>query len=137
MRTPDEISADAADEQPFSNHTEYEMWAGSGRGCYDCANDDDAAEKWCPILGTALLGKWPKEWTRRAYTWEIGGKSGSIENVDECIEFDRRPDDDGPGDEPEPDPGPPPVIEGQVDMFEVFADQAIASLQHPAGALIR
>jgi len=126
MRTPDEIAADAEARSPFSNHTEYEMWAGHGRGCYDCANDDDATEKYCPILGAALLGGWPKEWTRRTVQWEIGGKSGSYEVVDECTDFDRRPDDDGPDDgddQPEPDPGPPPVLEGQIDMFEVFADR--------------
>jgi hypothetical protein len=121
MRTNEQIMADAADDHPFSNHSEYDMWAGSGTGCYDCLNDDEPTEKYCPILSAALLGKWPREWTRAAHRWEIGDKSGSYEVVDECTEFERRRDDGG--DDPEPEPEPPPVVEGQVDMFEVFADQ--------------
>lgn len=139
MRTYDEISADAEKRSPFSNGTEYEMWAGRGRGCYDCANDDPEAEKFCPILSAALLGVWPKEWLREQHEWTIGDKSGSFERVGECTEFDRRPDDDGGGggDEPEPDPGPPPVIEGQIDMFEVFADHIAdeAAARRPVQAL--
>lgn len=121
MRTAEEISADAEPRSPFSNSTEYEIWAGNGRGCYDCVNDDAETEKWCPILGAALLGSWPKEWTRRTHDWSIGDKSGSIEVVDECTEFDERRGDEG--DDPEPEPEPPPVIDGQIDMFEVFADR--------------
>jgi hypothetical protein len=122
MRTDEQIAADAEDKSPFSNGTEYEMWAGRGRGCYDCLNDDPNTDKFCPILGVALLGKWPTEWTRRLYEWEIGDKKGAFPVVDECIEFDERRDDDG-DDEPDPEPTPPPVIEGQIDMFEVFADR--------------
>ncbi len=123
MRTSDQIQADAADDdRPFSNSTEYEIWANNGRGCYDCANDDEDTEKWCPILGVAITGSWTAEWTRRTRTWEIGGKSGSYDVVDECTEFEHRRDDDGDS-APEPEPGPPPVIAGQVDMFEVFAEQ--------------
>lgn len=138
MRTPDEIRADAEDRRPFSNSTEYEIWAGRGRGCYDCTQDDDATEKWCPVLGAALAGSWPKEWTRRTHRWESGGKSGSYEVVDECSEFEERRDDDGGEDgepDPEPDPGPPPVIEGQIDMFEVFADRIAdeATTREPVG----
>jgi hypothetical protein len=118
VRTAEQITADAADERPFSNSTEYESWANKGRGCYDCAHDDWETEKWCPILGAALLGSWPKEWTRRTQTWEIGGKSGSYEVVDECTEFEERRD--GPDGGADPDPGPPPVIGGQIDVFEVF-----------------
>lgn len=123
MRTSAEITADAADQRPFSNSTEYEIWA-NDRGCYDCTNDDDATEKWCPILSLAITGMWPKEWTRRTVDWEINGKTGSYETVGDCTEFDERRDDDGgPDDAPEPDPGPSPVIEGQIDMFEVFAER--------------
>jgi hypothetical protein len=122
MRTDEQIMADAADERPFSNHSEYDYWADSGKGCYDCVNDDAETEKYCPILSAALLGKWPREWTRATHQWQIGDKSGSYEVVDTCTEFERRPDD---GDGPPPDPEPVPVADGQVDMFEVFADQIV------------
>lgn len=118
----DTVMANAKDERPFSNHSEYEYWADSGRGCYDCIHDNPDVELYCPILGAALLGRWPAEWTRRVHHWEIGGKSGDYEVADECTGFERRPDgDDGP-DVPEPGPQPVAVIDGQVDMFEVFAD---------------
>jgi hypothetical protein len=129
VRTYEEISADAADERPFSNSTEYEIWADSGKGCYDCIHDDAETEKYCPILSAALLGpSWPKEWTRATHRWQIGDKSGSYEVVDECTEFERRRDDGGP--EPTPPP-PPPVMEGQTDIFEVFAEQAVEELTRP------
>jgi hypothetical protein len=105
MRTDEQIMADAADERPFSNHSEYEVWADSGNGCYDCAHDNPDAERYCPILSAALLGKWPREWTRAAHQWQVGDKSGSYEVVDECVEFERRPD-DGDGPPPEPRTGP-------------------------------
>jgi hypothetical protein len=129
MRSEAEIHADAERRRPFSNHTEYEIWAGSGRGCYDCRHDKPDIEKWCPILSAALLSLWPKEWEHETEKWEIGGKSGSIQVVGECSEFEH---DDGDGDDdPEPDPAPEPVAEldGQVDMFEVFADR-IAEQPH-------
>lgn len=134
MRTDEQINADAADERPFSNHTEYEIWAGGGSGCYDCANDDPEAERYCPILSAALLSKWPREWTRVTHRWEVGGKSGSYEVVGECSEFVQRPEwpgDDDPDDDPDPVPDPPPVIEGQVDMFEVFTDQIVEQIEQP------
>ena len=121
MRTYEEIAADAAAESPFSNSTEYEIWADSGRGCYDCRHDDAETDTFCPILSAALLSTWPKEWTRRTVDWQIGDASGSYETVGECTEFQERRDDGE--DEPEPEPDPPPVIDGQVDLFEVFADQ--------------
>lgn len=130
MRTADEIAADADPRSPFSNHTEYELWADDGRGCYDCRNDDPETNTLCPILSAALLGTWPKEWTRRTVEWQIGDKSGTYEAVDECTEFDERDDDDGDG-EPDPEPGPPPVIAGQIDMFEVFTDQALDAIGQP------
>jgi hypothetical protein len=118
MRTEEQIAADAADKSAFSNGTEYEIWA--GRWCYECVNDNAETETYCPILSVALLGSWPTEWTRRRVEWQIGDGSGSYEAVDTCTEFERRCE--GGGD-PEPTPEPPPVIDGQVDMFEVFADQ--------------
>jgi hypothetical protein len=88
----------------------------------------DEPEKFCPILSASLLGTWPMEWTRRTVEWQYGDASGSYEAVDECTEFDRRPDGGGGDDDPEPEPGPPPVIEGQIDMFEVFTEQFVESL---------
>lgn len=123
MRSYEEIAADAEDRVPFSNGTEYEIWA--DEWCYRCVKDKDDS---CPILSVAFLGNWPKEWTRRRVEWEINGKSGSYMKVDRCTEFEERRDD---GDGPEPEPDPPPVIAGQVDMFEVFADQAVAELSRP------
>ena len=123
MRTYEEITADAADETPFSNGTEFEIWAGSGRGCWDCVNDDDATEKYCPILSVSLLGpSWPKEWTREKHRWQVGDKSGEYDVVGECTEFEERRDGGG-GDDPAPETPPAPEIDGQVDMFAVFADQ--------------
>ena len=118
MRTEEQIRADAEpDHRAFSNGTEYEIWA--GRYCYECVHDDAETEKWCPILTVALLGAWPKEWTRATEPYT---------HVDTCTEFEQRPDDDGPDDdEPEPDgPGPfDPEMPGEVDIFEVMVEQAL------------
>lgn len=129
MRTSEQISADAAAERPFSNHTEWEIWADAGRGCYDCANDDPDRNKYCPILTAALPKGWPAEWTRRTHTWQAGDASGTYDVVDECTEFEERTHWPGDGDDPDngppPPPAPPAVIDGQVDMFEVFTDQIV------------
>lgn len=113
MRTADEILADARDGSAFSNSTSFEIWAGN-RGCWTCRNDDDATEKWCPILGVALSsGKTPAEWLEL---------SDDVQDYT-CTEYDERRD-DGDDDDSEPPPGPPPAeIDGQIDMFEVFADR--------------
>jgi len=50
------------------------------------------------------------------------------EHVDTCTEFERRRGDDG-DEAPAPEPEPPPVCEGQVDMFEVFADQIVEHVE--------
>lgn len=114
MRTYDEIAETARAGRAFSNSTSFEIWS-ANHGCWTCRNDDDATEKYCPILSVALAsGKTPAEWVEM---------SDRVQDYT-CTEYDRRPDDDdGDDPEPEPDPGPPPVIEGQVDMFEVFAEQ--------------
>lgn len=133
MRTYDQIIADARPGSPFSNSTQFEIWA-ANRGCYTCRNDDlgeGGDEKHCPILSASLMGVTPKEWTTATDEDHIHGNYT-------CSEYDERPDDDGgpdDPDDPEPDPGPPPVIEGQVDMFEVFADQIAeqAATSAPAG----
>lgn len=124
MRSYDEIAADAADERPFSNGTEFEIWADSPKGCWNCVNDDDETEKYCPILSVAITrGVWPKEWTREKRRWQIGDKTGEIEGVGECTEFEERRDYGGGDPDPEPTPPPAPEIDGQMDMFEVFAEQ--------------
>jgi len=121
VRTYEQIAADAADDRPFSNHSEFEYWADSGKGCYDCRHED-GGETGCPILTAALLGGWPTEWTRRTHRWEIDGKSGSYEVVDGCTEFEARRD--GDEDPPvQPPPPPPAELDGQIDVFEVFAER--------------
>jgi hypothetical protein len=119
MRTYDEISADAREGSAFSNSTQFEIWA-AGRGCYSCHNDDlgiGGDTLHCPILSAALMGVTPREWTAETDEDHVYGRYV-------CSEYDERPDDDdGPDGDPEPDPGPPPVIDGQIDMFEVFADR--------------
>jgi hypothetical protein len=140
MRTEEQIAADAEERSPFSNGTEYDMWA--DRWCYRCRRDDAETETYCPILSVALLGGgWPKEWTRHyvkfgafikeADRFEVSETTADDPDgcafVDTCTEFEERRDNGG---DPEPEPEPPPVIDGQVDMFEVFADRiAEQSLQ--------
>jgi hypothetical protein len=131
VRTEDEIKADVDPKRPFSNGTEYEIWASSH--CYECVNEDfGSTDSYCPILSVALLDGWPKEWTRQLHKWEIGDASGEYEVVDTCTEFVQRPDwpgDDDPDDGPDPDPGPPPVVEGQLDLIDAYLDTAIGELQ--------
>lgn len=145
MRTEDEIRAAAADERPFSNGTEWDMWA--DRWCYECVNDNPNADPqvFCPIITVALAGKggggaWPAEWTRRYikfgdYVDEARTRRLPIETtaddpdgceyVGECTEFERRPD---PGDEPEPDPEPVPECDGQLDLIDAYLDTALDEL---------
>lgn len=140
MRTDEEIMADAENRSPFSNGSEYDYWA--GRWCYRCVKDNAETETWCPILSVAMLGNWPKELTRHYV--KFGARIEGTDRVevsettpddpdgcafvDTCTEFEERRDDDG--DDPEPEPGPP-VIDGQVDMFEVFADQIVEQVPRP------
>jgi hypothetical protein len=127
----DFVPADARESRAFSNSTQFEIWA-ANRGCWTCTKDDQATEKWCPILTSALTGGIPQQWTCATEEDYLHGNYT-------CSEYEERPDDDGGGgeDDPEPDPGPSPVIEGQIDMFEVFADKIAdeASRAHPAQAV--
>jgi hypothetical protein len=113
----DAIPAEAREGRAFSNSTQFEIWA-ANRGCYTCTKDDDATEKYCPILTAALQGGIPPEWTCETEQDYLHGNYT-------CSDYEERHDDDGPdgGDDPEPDPGPPPVVEGQIDMFEIFAER--------------
>ncbi len=129
VRTEAEITADAAQERPFSNHSEYEVWA--ERHCYECAHDDEATETYCPILGVALLGGWPVEWTRRRHEWTANGESGTYEVVDTCTEFQQRPE--WPGDDdldagPPPPPEPAPECDGQLDLVDAYLPTALAEI---------
>lgn len=123
MRTWDEIRADARPGRAFSNSTHFEVWANRPGGCYGCVKDGMGIGKeqpQCPIFGVALVdGVTPKEWQER--TPESLGDY-------ECAEFEERPEwpgDDDPEDGPPPDPEPPVEMEGQLDIFEVYADQVI------------
>lgn len=141
MRTSEQIQADAEDRSPFSNGSEYDYWA--GRWCYRCRRDDAATETWCPILSVAMLGAWPKELTRHYVKFgariegtdrvEVSETTADDPDgctfVDTCSEFDERRDGE---DDPTPEPGPPPVADGQVDMFEVFADQITEQVRDAA-----
>jgi hypothetical protein len=136
MRSYDEILADIKPGPAFSNSDQFEYWADGPRGCYSCRNDSmgggpDEPEKFCPILSAAVGGAGiPQEWTTVTDEDHIHGDYT-------CAEYDERPDDEG-DDGPDPEPTPPPVIAGQIDMFEVFADRIVdeASVQ-PTEAGIR
>lgn len=128
MRTYEQIDADAMPEAPFSNGTMGYGWM--GQWCYQCKVDGpfqrNEADVGCPIILVALFGKTPKEWTDQG-----------LQDY-HCSEF--VPDDEGGGDE---GPKPPPPLpgdayEGQVDMFEIFAEQVAddASLAGVAGAYV-
>jgi hypothetical protein len=117
MRTYAEIAADARPGAAFSNSTCWEVWATGPSGCYTCRNDGMGLgrdEPSCPIFSVSLIERTtPAEWQERSPL--------SVQDY-VCSEYDRRPDDD-PGDEPAPpDPGPHP---GQLDIFDVYADQVI------------
>lgn len=117
MRTYDEAMAAARPKRAFSNGTEGYAWMDNW--CDQCVHDrgarDGTNDAGCPLVRVALMDKTPIEWTDQTAN---GHRLGDTYH---CDEFRR--DDNGLDDsDPEPEPGPPPVIEGQVDMFEVFAD---------------
>lgn len=108
MRDLDAIRADATNRSPFSNGTAGEMWM--GEWCYRCKRDAafqaGDSDQGCPLLLVALTQKTPKEWA------ETGLQDYH------CSEFKPLGGDGG-----DPEPEPIPVVDGQVDMFSVFADQ--------------
>jgi hypothetical protein len=122
VRTEEEITANLRPGKAFSNGTQWEIW--SYNWCERCKNNDEETELWCPIITVALLHEGtPAEWT------EPEPDSGVLADY-VCTEFDeRREGDDEP--EPEPEPEPPPGCDGQVDMFEVFADQIVEQIEQP------
>lgn len=130
MRSYDEIMADAKDKPPFSNGTEGYAWMANW--CEDCTKNDEETELWCPLLSVALLGRTPVQWLEQPWQQVKGRPEGvtapALGDTYHCTEFEERPEwpgDDDPDEGPPPDPSPPPVAEGQVDMFEVFADQIV------------
>lgn len=141
MRTEDEIRADASpDERPFSNHSEYDLWA--DRHCYECVNDrpDADPEVFCPILNVAMLGGgWPKEWTRqylkfgaviegtnrREVIQTTAEDPAGCRYVDTCTEFEQRPDNGGDDATPEP---PRQEVDGQLDIIDAYLPAALEEL---------
>lgn len=116
MRTYNEIEATARDVSPFSNGTEWEIWAANW--CWaPCRNPVEAHwqdyeegkvkeqlpgfEGGCPLILCAMMGKTPTEW---------------LEQPDDspdrfhCIEFR---EDDEDGGEPQPIPDDP----NQCELF--------------------
>lgn len=110
MRSFDEITSDAKQQSPFSNGFQGESWM--DRWCWaPCKKDRDSS---CPLVLAAYSGYTPKEWT------EVN--PGGLADRYHCSEFE--PDDDGGGGvEPAPQPQPVAELDGQVDMFEVWAQQ--------------
>lgn len=129
MRTPDEIHAGAIDEPAFSNGTEGYAW--QDNWCGQCVHDDEATEKWCPILTEAILGRTPAEWIEQPWQQIKGRPEGETAPVPgdryHCVEFEPREDGDG-NDEPEPGPRWDPEMPGQTTIFEVFADQFVTEI---------
>lgn len=115
MRSYQEIIETARDVSPFSNGTEWEMWA--AHWCWrPCMNPVELAyQRWsegegpepsentggCPLILAAMMGKTPTEWLEQP-----------DDNPDRyhCIEFRRE---EGEGEEPQPIPDPP----GQGTLF--------------------
>jgi hypothetical protein len=124
MRPYDEAYAAAKDRRPFSNGTEGFAWMGNW--CDQCVHDkgtrDGSDETGCPLVMVALMQRTPVEWLDQT---ENGHRLGDTYHCTEFVDEDDGPDDP----EPEPEPEPPPVIEGQVDMFEVFADQIVEQVE--------
>ena len=132
MRTYDEAMAAARPGRPFSNGTEGYGWMDNW--CDRCVHDkgtrDGTDDRGCPLVMVALMERTPIEW--------IDGPRDeqgrySIEDQYHCTEF--RDENDGGDDDP--DPGPPPVAPGQVDMFEVFAEQIAEQASAPVAAVVR
>lgn len=121
MRSYEEAFAAAKDGPPFSNGTEGYAWLDNW--CDQCKHDRGARQgrdEGCPLVLVSLMHRTPVEWIDQTAN---GHRLGDTYH---CTEF--APDDEGGGDrDPEPDPLPP--CEGQVDMFEVFADQIVEQVE--------
>lgn len=126
MRTYDEAMAAAKDQPPFSNGTEGYAW--TDNWCDTCIHDkgarDGSDESGCPLLLVALMGRTPVEWIEQPWQQIKGRPEGEtapvLGDTYHCTEY--RSEDEGDGDDPQPEP-PAPEVEGQQDIFGVFAEQ--------------
>jgi hypothetical protein len=118
MRTDAQITADAKDEQAFSNMTSFEIWAGNvcaaGNGCKHDSLWGGAAqdpEVDCPLITVAILGRTPQEWL--AQTEPADAESQHYH----CTEYEEEPAtvDDHISPEPVPQGEPLP---GQLSLFQ-------------------
>lgn len=134
MRSYDEAFAAAKDRRPFSNGTEGHAW--TENWCEECVHDKSARDDdtppdprnnglvGCPLLAVALMQRTPVEWIDQTTdgTHRLG-------DTYHCTEYrDDDPGDDGSPEQPSPPP-PAAELEGQVDMFEVFADQIVEQVE--------
>lgn len=116
MRTYEEIEASARDIPPFSNGTEWEMWAANWcwAPCHNPAekawqNYEEGKRKTapkefpggCPLILCAMMGKTPSEWLEQP--------DDGYQRDYHCIEF-RGPDEGGDG-QPRPRRDPPGMDE--------------------------
>lgn len=131
MRNYDEALAAARPKRPFSNGTEGYAWMDAW--CDQCVHDAQFQRtgegSGCPLIRVALMGKTPVEWIDQRPNQHVLG------DTYHCTEFRDVDDDGGDGtdDEPTPPtPDPVTVIEGQTDIFEVFADQVVEQAQRAA-----
>jgi hypothetical protein len=112
VRTYEQIMADAKQEPAFSNGTEGYAWMDNWcwHPCKKDRNED------CPLIMASIMGVTPIEWT------EV--ERFSLADRYNCSEFEP---DDRDGDDREPEPFPQPVAEmdGQTDIFSVYADQIV------------
>lgn len=145
MRSYDEALAAAKDKPAFSNGSEGHAW--TDRWCDTCVHDRSARVDsvkpdprnngllGCALLGVAIMGQTPAEWTEQPWKQIAGRPEG--ETAPElggkyvCSEYEEDRHDEG-DDDPEPEPEPPPVVEGQLDLIDAYLDTAIAELT-PAG----
>lgn len=136
MKTFDEAMATARDGSPFSNSTQWEIWA--DRWCYTCSKDSpELVDKGqgCPLITVALMERTPAEWTAETEEDRVMARYT-------CSEYEERPewpgDDDPDSDPDDPDPtGPAENVPGQVDIFQVWTDQVVEQATDLVGQATR
>jgi hypothetical protein len=104
MRTHEEAMAAATDGTPFSNSTQWELWA--DRHCFGCKVDTDES---CPLVLVALSGKTPAEWTAPT-------EQQRLQSDYDCAEFIPAVD-EKPAPAPPRPPAPAKPLPGQLDLF--------------------
>jgi hypothetical protein len=162
METWEQIAATARPGKAFSNGTEGYAWFETW--CATCLHDKGArldeqgvsADKikalglepsGCPLWTFALVedatpGVWEEQPWRQITGRPEGQTAPTLGDKYHCAEYTHDPDtDDGgggpPNDEPDPDPGPPPTLNGQTDIFEVFAENLAAEITDQQRELVR